>query len=351
MNLALIRSLLKVARLEHARSGRSTLALLYDIVRCRRLYGTDLVDYMAYGFSMLGAEARWRYFSGHDLYLVANSVNNRSQDNKWTSYQLLKPYYKRAMVHLLESSAGEVDAFLEEQETFFAKTLEGCGGYGVAYVEQKDYASRKALLADLKSKEMFLLEEPIRQHPALNQITEVSVNTLRVLSVRSKEGEIAFLPTVLRVGLGKLKVDNVSSGGTYTFLDENGIIGLDAYYQENLDYIKGSEICLEVHPQTGFRPKGFQVPFYKETIQMVEEMAKQLPDCPLLGWDIAITEEGPKLLEFNAFPAIAFNQNYYFTKVLGKSDVGAKPLIEQQLGMKIQFEHRLGKASRVSLEK
>lgn len=335
MNLKQLKAVWKAAKIERKRSGKSRLYLAYDIVRARREQGTDLADYMSFGFSMLDKCYRDRYFSVHPLYVTVNQVNNRKKEDKWLAYQLLKPYYKRDVVHLEESAPEEVSAFLEKHKTFFAKAPNGTGGDGVEYIKGR------VELVELKQKGLLLLEEPIVQHEALNALTDACVNTLRIFSIRSKSGEVVFLPSILRVGLGTLKVDNISSGGTYTLLDEAGVVKLDGYYQENLDYIQNDSLLVQAHPVTGFRPKGFQVPYYKESLDMVEEMATILDDCQLLGWDIAIGEDGPQLLEFNSFPAIGLHQNYYFTEILNRDEVGARPIVEKQLGRKIELEHRL----------
>lgn len=332
MNLSTLKDILTVASIEAKRSGKNKLSLICDIVVSRFKHGTIVCDYMAYGFSMIPKEYRKEYFSSHQLIRTVNKVNNRSIDSKWTSYQLLKEYYKRDIVHIEESSQQEVSDFLQMHQQFFTKTLDGSGGFGVVFFDQE---KEKVSIENLKEKKLVLLEQAIIQHDDLNYITDSCINTLRVVSVLSPDGTVAFLPSILRVGGGTTKVDNVSSGGTYTLLDEQGVIMLDGLYQENLEHIKNKNLILKYHPVTKVSPYGLKVPFYHESLLMVEEMARKIPDCPIVGWDIAIAKNGPKLLEFNSFPGLDMNQNYYFTKILNKEHVGAKSIIEKQLGIQI----------------
>ena len=45
--------------------------------------------------------------------------------------------------------------------------------------------------------------------------------------------------------------------------------------------------------------EGFQIPFWKDTIKMVTSAALYSQENKSVGWDIAITEEGPELIEAN----------------------------------------------------
>lgn len=327
-----IKEVLKVASIEKKRSGKNYLKLVFDIINSRKRYGTIVCDYMAYGFSMLDEKYRDQYFSSHKLIKVVNMVNDRSLDSKWTSYKLLKDYYHRDVVNLKESDDIDIIKFLSKHQEFFAKTLDGSGGYGVKFINQKE---QKDILNYLKDNNLIMLEEAIIQHETLNKINPSCINTLRIASILGKDGSVAFLPCVLRVGGGTTKIDNVSSGGTYTLIDNHGRIALNGYYQENLELVNNNELIIKTHPTTNINPFGIRIPYYKESLKMVKEMAKKLKTCPIVGWDIAISKDGPMLLEFNAFPGLDMNQNYYFIEILNKEHVGAKEVVEKQLNIKI----------------
>jgi hypothetical protein len=52
------------------------------------------------------------------------------------------------------------------------------------------------------------------------------------------------------------------------------------------------------YTDTGYEFAGFEVPYFMEALDTVKTAAAILPHR-LVGWDIAITEEGPVLLEGN----------------------------------------------------
>jgi len=77
-------------------------------------------------------------------------------------------------------------------------------------------------------------------------------------------------------------------------IDENSgrIIGAGVYS----DITKNEEL---VHPITKVNIVGFEIPFWKETLKLVNSLAIKHPQNRSIGWDIVITENGPGVLEGN----------------------------------------------------
>lgn len=135
-----------------------------------------------------------------------------------------------------------------------------------------------------------VIEEKIEQCDVLNELCPTSVNTLRVVTLR-EESRTHVLQCVLRCGVGAI-VDNIHSGGLVVEVDpETGICKGDA-----IDYF-GNPV--EKHPITGVPFKGLQIPNIGDVITLAEEAAKVVPECRLIGWDIAVTQGGADLVEGN----------------------------------------------------
>lgn len=62
------------------------------------------------------------------------------------------------------------------------------------------------------------------------------------------------------------------------------------------------------HPSTGARIAGFQLPQWDAARQVALDAARAFPELPLLGHDIAITGEGPLVLETNTHWRISLPQ-------------------------------------------
>ena len=53
------------------------------------------------------------------------------------------------------------------------------------------------------------------------------------------------------------------------------------------------------HPASGAYLPGFQIPFWPELIACVRRAMDRVPGMGYVGWDIAVTPDGPELIEGN----------------------------------------------------
>ena len=119
-----------------------------------------------------------------------------------------------------------------------------------------------------------------------------SVNTLRNYSILGLDGSITNYSTVMRIGVGDIKVDNYSSGGLSVGIREDGRLRKYGYDK------KGSRV--EKHPATGLVFEDYKIPSYDKTVALVEKAHRLVPRFRSVSWDIAITEDGsPILIEGN----------------------------------------------------
>ena len=172
------------------------------------------------------------------------------------------------------------------------KNLLGGGGVGVWIASADNYI-------DILKKNRFkskIAEEFIMQHNFLNEIFNGSVNTVRCITVQNNES-IYLLNTTLKVGVKKSKgKDNVHFGGFCIEIDmETGKLGIGRpFYPENIEY--------KCHPETKFKFYGKTLPYYNELKQIAIDAHKCFPMYTIIGWDIAISETGPVVIEGNRVP-------------------------------------------------
>lgn len=149
-------------------------------------------------------------------------------------------------------------------------------------------------------RENFLIQDCVRQHPAMAALNPSSLNTLRILSYRSGM-EVLILYVVVRIGrLGK-DIDNQSAGGISTAVLEDGRLDKVAYsgYLAKVAYGGYKEPGVE-KTDTGIILDGYPIPSFEKALNLVRHLQLQLPYFNLVGWDIAIREDGePVLIEFN----------------------------------------------------
>ena len=78
-----------------------------------------------------------------------------------------------------------------------------------------------------------------------------------------------------------------------------------------LEFVDDDGITYDKHPLTGFDFNSIKkIPYVPEAIEMVKKAALLIPDLRYIGWDVAITDNGPLIIEGNEFPSYGLIQNH-----------------------------------------
>lgn len=146
-------------------------------------------------------------------------------------------------------------------------------------------------LIDTTVNEPYLIQDFIKQHPAISAINKSTVNTLRIISTRWHE-ETHILAAMIRLGVEGQIVDNASNGGTFVGVDiEAGKLKEYGFY-----YDKPRETA---HPSSGLVYKDYEIPYWEESLALIKKLHPIIFGFATIGWDIAITEDGPQIVEIN----------------------------------------------------
>lgn len=146
-------------------------------------------------------------------------------------------------------------------------------------------------------KKNFLVQEWIKQHERMAALNPTSVNTMRILSYRSGM-EVLIIYSVVRIGRSGSVIDNQCAGGISTTISKDGRLGKEAFGGFSEDNIEKTD--------TGIVLEGYELPSYDKAIDMVKRLHLKLPFFDLVGWDVAIQEDGdPVLIEFNTNPGLS----------------------------------------------
>ena len=176
-------------------------------------------------------------------------------------------------------------------EVVLKPTLGVGGGKDVQFVAPQDLPRTLAPLFEHRGVwEDWIIQRVFRQCDAIAALNRDSVNTLRIMTYRTKSGLVRHLSSVLRIGRGGSRVDNQTSGGLTCGVDD-GVLRPVAHlmYQP-----------FETHPDWGVRFEGVRVPAWHEAVELCVCAHEMVPAMDLMSWDIAIdTEERPVLIEFN----------------------------------------------------
>ena len=144
-----------------------------------------------------------------------------------------------------------------------------------------------------KIKVKSLIQDRVIQHPQMGALNPHSVNCLRIITAR-KGNEIVPISVLLKVGSSKSPCDNWAAGGIIIGIDlDTGRLSENGFYKSKY----GRKVT--EHPETKVRFKEFEIPYYQECINLVKHVHQYLYGIHSIGWDIAISPEGPVILEGN----------------------------------------------------
>ena len=291
-------NMIKIAKAVSKKTNKNLLFILFDMTKCGLKYQAGYYDYQEFEFYNLNKEQRETYLTRGKNNEIIKKFNDKSKfyifDNKEEMYKIYNKFLKRQWMVLNENNYNDFLDFFKQNKVIIVKPIDGEGGKGIEKYEYINDEESKIVYSSLLFKKQLLVEQCIKQHPDMNKLYNKSVNTLRMFTFY-KDGQAYFLQAILKVGNGGV-VDNFSSGGMYTYVDDEGTVYAEAIDQMDNKYYK--------HPISNETIVGFKVPMFKEAVSMVKEAAKVVPEMGYIGWDVAISEDGPVLVEGNCYPGV-----------------------------------------------
>lgn len=143
-----------------------------------------------------------------------------------------------------------------------------------------------------------LIEEYIVQHPTYAALNASSVNTLRVITYAPPNGAARVAGAYLRIGRQGALVDNRTAGGIIAPVDQaTGVLGIAT------DGTTRREVY-RLHPDSGQPIEGVRLPYWTESLALAEMALDAFPKMRFAGFDVAVTADGPTLIEINNYPGI-----------------------------------------------
>ena len=312
------------AKAVHEYSHKPTLLILADMARCIL---HDHIGYMEYNlFHFVGKSQKLRDtyvtfdYSQH-LFKTLNDPDHLILFNDKLSFnKIFKDYLGRDFLDIGEASYDDFVAFCQGKDRIFAKPNDSCSGKGIYRNFSLDETTDLKELYDYLKENHLFVEDSILQHEQMSLLHPSSINTVRITTVLDQNDQAHVMYALQRIGIGDMSVDNVGSGGIYTVLSEEGKIIHPCWSDKTIT-------TYTEHPTSGMPLIGFQVPYFKEALQLCKKAAQVEKQIRYVGWDIAISNKGPIIVEGNPLPGYDMPQNYFVT---GK-DSGLKPAFEEIL--------------------
>jgi hypothetical protein len=200
-------------------------------------------------------------------------------------------------------------------EHFIVKDRAGAYGSGFAafrrarggFVDERTGAriERPDLYAWLTQpgSDSLVMQERLFDHPWLDDLAgRPGLQTLRITTRLEEDGNaVRVLFYFMKLRLGDNLADNFASGAT------GNLIGIGGAEAGRLAAARALLPCgsglhsIEIHPASGLRLDQRPLPWWPEAVALVTKAHREFREFGALGWDVALTEQGPLLLEANAW--------------------------------------------------
>lgn len=194
---------------------------------------------------------------------------------------------------LFDLSFNEISINSLDYSDCFIKDI---GGQCASYVKKiKNNADLQNKLYNECSDSIYLIQRNVIQHKDLSALYCDAVNTIRIVTLKERiDSEPYVFTALLRVGTHiSQNVDNWAAGGLAVGIDESGKLKEYGFYKP----MYGTKVLR--HPDSNIIFKGYQIPYYEEAKKVAIKAHKGLYNIFAIGWDVAITPEGPCIIEGN----------------------------------------------------
>lgn len=293
-----IDKMIETAKQISKKTGRNATLILIDMVYCGMRFKAGYNDYREFEFYLINNRKRATYLTRCLNNSIVKKYNDKDNfalfDDKAAFFKEYSRYIGRDWIDLRECEFKEFEEFTKKFNEIVVKPFDGQCGEGVEKIKIEADTDIPSLYKTLMKNDQLLVEEYIHQHPEMARLNPSAVNSLRMFTFY-RNGESYLLQTILKIG-NKGSVDNFYNGGMYTFADENGVVNIPAIDRDDNVY--------SVHPITGTEIIGFKIPMIEEAENLVLEAAKEHPEEGYVGWDVAISVQGPLIIEGNVYPGI-----------------------------------------------
>ncbi|SDO76444.1 Sugar-transfer associated ATP-grasp [Microbacterium sp. ru370.1] len=286
-------SVVERAKEASAQHGKSLPLVVADMLFQAGVKNVGFQDYIDYDFAILTPAERATYMT----HPVSNQISQKYDhpdyrglfQDKVEFDRTFSDFLRREWMVVDADNADELRAFTERLGTIVTKEPVGQAGTGVHRYHAAEVEDWTQFHRGLLERGEILVEEVIRQHDDLAAVCPGTVNTTRVTAFFDGE-KTHVLAMAQKFGRGAVS-DQMTFGGFYTMLDENGR-ALGAGYDSH-GHVH------ELHPDSGVRIADFQLPMIDEVKAFVDQVARVVPQVQYVGWDIVVGPDGPVLVEGN----------------------------------------------------
>ncbi|MAD74806.1 MAG: hypothetical protein CML20_08475 [Rheinheimera sp.] len=301
----------------------SRLRAFFSVFYAKLRYNIGPAYHSVYELSKVKVKEWPEYLVDAPLIVILGSVNKEFHRNVIGDKALFWKHCKKSNLktvdifnrndELLELSEAEfIKAVPINCSSLFIKPASGSRGEGSFSAQRSSgawsFLKKTGTLADLyqycqnnrPNKDGWLIQPKLSSHPDILTISSNDgLSTLRIVSHRrGKDVKLAY-GLIKLVAIGNI-IDNFKTG---RLGNKVAAINLDKgdlmAGKGSLNPLWPSIISFANCPHTANKIEGFMLPFWSETKELITRAHLSFENLPSIGWDVAITENGPIIIEGN----------------------------------------------------
>lgn len=317
-------------------SGRGAFNVGREVMRLGSSVGkitlAEYVRYELYDNEQFSDEDKQRFLGVSTHWPITSEVSDRTWDaateDKWLADTILKaggqPVPETVAVidrgvrnygatPKLGSAAALRDFMTSAELPVFGKVLRGVASLGAFLIESADEThmhlggigpmTYEAFLAEHVGSEQYVIQKVVKNHSFFDASTRHTATIRMCTFVRDDDVFIPF--TVLKLPGG----DNIADA---FWRPGNVACNLDPATGEILKISTQTSIGLErhdVHPETGAALLGQRLPLWDQVLEVTKSAANMFAPVRYQSLDVALTENGPVIIEINTGGAWDLIQN------------------------------------------
>ena len=186
-----------------------------------------------------------------------------------------------------------LDILKKINEVIIKPTLDSGGGRNIKFVKTANLTGNSFLKIISEYNNNFIIQRVIKQNDYFKRFNESSINTIRIVSILFK-GKVYILSSFLRIGGKNSRIDNVSNGGMYIPLDQDGYLKKNYFTKES----KSHE--LKKYDATRFDFYDDKIPFWEDIKKVIIKYHSKLSHFKIINWDVTVDYNNEiKIIEYN----------------------------------------------------
>lgn len=210
-------------------------------------------------------------------------------------------------------SAEEAQKAVENAGTVLIKaTLDSSGGKSIIvcdFKNGKDTKTGKTVSEIFASYgQNFVVQEKIKPSKELSAIYPDALNTFRIITYIADD-HIGCCPVAMRMGVGGMQVDNITSGGLCVGVNKDGTL---KKYASNTRYGDEFNKLFERHPDTNTAFAKVTIPQVPDMIEIAKKMHRRTPQVGMISWDLSVGSDDEIIL----IEANYFDQSAWFPQII-----------------------------------